>query len=272
MMFVGLPQWQHSGWGKLGMRTLADYACHFNCVEGNTTLYALPDPQRVLEWRAMTTDDFRFCFKFPATISHQGGLRDFQQPLAQFFLTFEPLAERIGQYWLQLPAAFSPDDLPALWTFLDALPASFSYGVEVRHPQFFAKGEEERLLNSGLHQRGINRVILDSRPVHMARSLTPVVLAAQRKKPKVPVHAVLTAERPLVRYIGSDDIDESLRLFQPWLERLPAWQTARTPFLFIHTPDIAHAPRLAQALWPLLAEKIPGIGPAPAWPQQDRLF
>ena len=40
--------------------------------------------------------------------------------------------------------------------------------MEVRHPQFFAKGEEEQTLNRGLHQRGVNRVILDSRPVHAA--------------------------------------------------------------------------------------------------------
>ncbi|TKI08248.1 DUF72 domain-containing protein [Martelella alba] len=272
VIYIGLPQWQHGGWSRFGMRTLADYARYFNCVEGNTTLYALPDARRVLEWRAMTTDDFRFCLKFPAAISHQGGLRDFHHPLAQFFLTLEPLAERIGQYWLQLPAAFAPADLPALWTFLDALPVAFHYGVEVRHPQFFAKGEEERQLNRGLHQRGVNRVILDSRPVHSARSGAPALLAAQRKKPKVPVHAVLTAERPLIRYIGSDDFAESLQLFQPWLERLPHWLCRHTPFLFIHTPDIAHAPSLAQALWPMLAEKLPDIGSAPVWPQQDLLF
>lgn len=50
-----------------------------------------------------------------------------------------PLANRIGQYWLQLPATFSPRDLPALWQFLDALPRDFSYGVEVRHPEFSRK-------------------------------------------------------------------------------------------------------------------------------------
>ncbi|STL71913.1 conserved protein, UPF0759 family [Escherichia coli] len=73
-----------------------------------------------------------------------------------------PLAPRIGQYWLQLPATFGPRELPALWNFLDSLPGEFNYGVEVRHPQFFAKGEEEQTLNRGLHQRGVNRVILDS--------------------------------------------------------------------------------------------------------------
>ncbi|WP_413738651.1 DUF72 domain-containing protein [Sodalis sp. RH21] len=285
-MYIGLPQWHHTAWDRIGLHSLADYARYFNCVEGNTTLYALPDPARVLDWRAMTSDSFRFCFKFPATISHQGGLRDFRQPLAQFYQVLEPLAGRIGQYWLQLPAAFGPADLDALWVFLDALPPDFSYGVEVRHPLFFTKGEDERQLNRGLQERGVNRVVLDSRPVHQpyggdgghpgagaaAPVKSPAMLAAQRQKPRVPVHAVLTADRPLVRYIGNDDMDDSLRLFKPWLEKLALWQQSRTPFLFIHTPDIGYAPRLAQHLWPLLAASIPGLGPMPPWPRQETLF
>jgi uncharacterized protein YecE (DUF72 family) len=53
---------------RLGITSLEEYARHFNCVEGNTTLYALPKR----DCRALAganDDDFRFCFKFPATIS-----------------------------------------------------------------------------------------------------------------------------------------------------------------------------------------------------------
>lgn len=56
--------------------------------------------------------------------------------------------------------------------------------MEVRHPQFFAKGEEEQTLNRGLHQRGVNRVILDSRPVHAARPHSEAIRDAQRKNLK----------------------------------------------------------------------------------------
>ena len=75
MIYIGLPQWSHPKWVRLGITSLEEYARHFNCVEGNTTLYALPKPEVVLRWREQTTDDFRFCFKFPATISHQAALR-----------------------------------------------------------------------------------------------------------------------------------------------------------------------------------------------------
>lgn len=107
-------------------------------MEGNTTLYALPKAEIVDRWYAQTTDDFRFCFKFPATISHQAALL-IATIWYRRFTRLAPLETRIGQYWLQLPAAFGPRDLPALWQFLDALPATFTYGVEVRHPCFLTK-------------------------------------------------------------------------------------------------------------------------------------
>lgn len=128
-------------------------------MEGNTTLYALPKAEIVSRWYEQTHDDFRFCFKFPATISHRASLRNCDDLSHEFFTRLAPLSSRIGQYWLQLPATFGPRDLPALWQFLDSLPRAFSYGVEVRHPEFFAKEEAEQQLNRGLHQRNVNRVI-----------------------------------------------------------------------------------------------------------------
>lgn len=200
-------------------------------MEGNTTLYALPKADIVARWQAQTTDTFRFCFKFPATISHTPRCV-IVMTRAGIFTRMSPLGSRIGQYWLQLPATFSPRDLPALWQFLDTLPKCFTYGVEVRHPDFFAKGEAEQLFNRGLHERGVNRVILDSRPVHAAIPHTEAIRDAQRKKPKVPVHAVVTANHPMVRFIGSDDMAQNSALFAVWLTKLSLWQHTTTPYLF----------------------------------------
>jgi integrase len=110
---------------------LTPNARHVNCVEGNTTLYALPKAEIVARWREQTTDDFRFCFKFPATISHQAALRNCGELTDEFFGRMAPLANRIGQYWLQLPATFAratclrsgsswmpcPGNLPTAWRF-----------------------------------------------------------------------------------------------------------------------------------------------------------
>jgi uncharacterized protein YecE (DUF72 family) len=105
-------------------------------VEGNTTLYALPRAEIVERWREQTSDDFRFCFKFPATISHTAALRNCGDLTAEFFDRMSPLANRIGQYWLQLPATFGPRDLPALWQFLDACPESLPTALKCSIPIF----------------------------------------------------------------------------------------------------------------------------------------
>lgn len=183
-----------------------------------------------------------------------------------------PLANRIGQYWLQLPATFGPRDLPALWQFLDVLPREFTYGVEVRHQDFFAKGEAERALNRGLLERSINRVILDSRPVHSAIPHNEAIVDAQRKKPKVPVHAIVTAQNPMVRFIGSDNMQQNQDMFAVWLQTLAKWEQTTTPYLFLHTPDIAQAPELVDALWQALQAAVPSVGSAPSIPQQSSLF
>ncbi len=233
-MYIGLPQWQHPAWGRLGLRDLADYSRYFNCVEGNTTFYALPRPEIVLRWRDMTPDSFRFCFKFPATISHQAALRDCDKELQAFYHCLAPLNDRIGQLWLQLPAAFGPNELDRLWQFIDKLPAGFQYGVEVRHPEFFAKGAAELALNQGLHQRSINRVMLDSRPIHAAKPLTAAVRDAQSKKPRLPVHAVVTGGQPLVRFIGGDQLDDNLALFAPWLQNCLYGNSTINPTFYSH--------------------------------------
>ncbi|WP_370552923.1 DUF72 domain-containing protein [Edwardsiella tarda] len=273
MFYYGLPQWQHAAWAKIGLHDLADYSRYFNCVEGNTTFYALPTPELVQRWRAMTHDNFRFCFKFPSAISHQAALLHCDQQIGAFYRALQPLDGRLGQLWLQLPAACGPEHLPRLWHFLDALPRGFQYGVEVRHPAFFAKGEAERSLNHGLRQRAINRVILDSRPVHHARPDSHAVREAQRKKPQLPVHVVMSGRQPMVRFVGGDDLAANREWLQPWLAPLQRWSQEATPYLFIHTPDCRDAPQQAQALWHALAQAaVAGLPPRPDWPQQAALF
>ncbi len=274
MLYIGLPQWTHPEWVRqgFGIRSLADYARYFNCVEGDTTLYAVPSPEIVQRWRAQTHDDFRFCFKFPATITHKAALHNCGDLTREFLDRMSPLADRMGQFWIQLPARFGPEALPALWLFLDSLPGEFRYGVEVRHQAFFNRGEEERALNRGLHQRGVNRVVLDSRPVHSAAALSLPFREARQQKPKLPVHAVLTATDPMIRFISSADMTINRQLFSDWVNRLQKWQGEASPWLFLHTPDMALTPALIEALWPQIQQISPAIGPAPNIPNQISLL
>ena len=126
-------------------------------------------------------------------------------------MRMSPLESRIGQYWLQLPATFSPATCLPCGSF-SIRSQMFYLRCGSSPSRLFAKGEAEQLFNRGLHERGVNRVILDSRPVHAAIPHTEAIRDAQRKKPKVPVHAVVTANHPMVRFIGSDDMAQNSAL------------------------------------------------------------
>lgn len=104
----------------------------------------------------------------------------------------------------------------------------------MRHPAFFSKGADEQALNRGLHERKVNRAILDSRPIHSAVPQNEAVREAQRKKPKVPVHTIVTASNPLARFIGSNNMEGAkyAALFDVWLKKLPEWATKTTPYLY----------------------------------------
>lgn len=45
----------------------------------------------------------------------------------------------------------------------------------------------------------------------------------------------MTAEQPMVRFIGSDDMAQNRELFRVWLQTLPKWHQSATPWLFLHT-------------------------------------
>ena len=151
--YLGCPQWQDPNWNNQlppGGTPLARYARVFNTVEGNTTFYASPSRDQCLQWRQQVPDSFRFLFKLPRAITHERFLTGVGDELDTFLSLIEPLNDVLGPMLLQLPAGFGPQRLDQLWYFLDTAPEFLHWTVEVRHPAFFAKGEEERTLNQGL--------------------------------------------------------------------------------------------------------------------------
>ena len=270
-LYLGLPQWSHPAWpGQLlgvGARPaehLAHYARVFNTVEGNTTFYASPTPETVRRWADAVPPQFRFSFKFPKEISHQSDLVSVDKQVAAFITLLGPLHGQLGLLKLQLPARFGPAGLPRLAAFFEALPPDFTYALEVRHPDFFAKGEAERALNRLLMDKGINRIMLDSRPLFSVPATTPALVDAQGKKPRLPVHLLATANSPVVRLIGLPNPEDNHPFLPSWLPRWQQWLAeGKDLYLFIHTADNARAPELARQVSRLLGQEM-----AP-WPGEN---
>lgn len=281
--YIGLPQWHHADWGQSALHgsrqrsPLGRYASHFSTVEGNSTFYALPDAETVQRWKGETPADFRFCFKFPKRISHELKLLRCEAELRAFIDHVAPLGDKLGLLYLQLPASFGPESLPALTAFLTQLPGDFRYGLEVRHPEFFAKGEAERALNRLLIDTGINRTLFDTRALFALPATDAATQDALQKKPRVPLHVIATGSAPMVRFITPLEYARGLDWLAPWVGKVAAWlEEGRSPFMFFHTPDNRESPELARLFADRLAAMRPGVRGFSAWPeslrQQESLF
>ena len=272
--FIGCPSWSENAWRDYlypadarSSDYLALYSQVFNAVEGNTTFYARPAAATVQRWAEIMPEDFRFTAKFPGDISHGGDLRE-QLPVAESFVgLMSPLGERVSPLWLQLSASFSPQRLGELAGFIDGLERPLA--VEVRHPEFFAKGDAERTLNRLLRDRGVERICLDSRPLFSCTSTSAAVLHAQSKKPKVPPRPAALTLFPQVRFIGHPELEPNDRFLNPWVEKVAGWiEEGRTPYVFLHTSDNRLAAQLALRFHDKLMVRLPGLPPLPTLNRQ----
>lgn len=263
--FLGCPSWSEPAWrdslypdSARSGDFLAHYAQLFNAVEGNTTFYARPSSETVARWAQQMPAGFRFCAKLPRDISHGGDLREQLSAAEAFVGLLRPLGARCSPFWLQLPASFGPARLPELPALLDTLQGKVA--VEVRHPAFFARGEEERALNRLLHARQVERICLDSRALFSCVSSDPAVLHAQAKKPRLPPRPTAFSGQPQLRFIGHPELAANDAFMAPWLDKVAVWiEAGLQPFVFLHTPDNLRAPQLALRFHQQLGERLPGL-------------
>ena len=263
--YIGLTQWQHAAWTHSFRRApdnshpLNHYAQHFSSVEGNTTFYGLPKVDTIKQWNELTDDQFRFCFKFPQSITHQQQLVDCSKDTAFFFERLLPLKEKIGLLCIQLPASFSASQLDDLALYLNSLPKDFSYAVEVRHTDFYGKGHDEREFNQLLNQHRVNRISFDTRALFAHPAQDSISLQAKEHKPRLPVHAIATGQNPMIRFITPLDWQWGVDYLLPWVSKACQWlEMGYSPYFFFHTPDNADAPLLASHFAQLIEEKAPG--------------
>lgn len=271
--FLGCPSWSENAWREYlypqdarANDFLGLYSQVFNAVEGNTTFYARPAPTTVQRWAEIMPEHFRFTAKFPGDISHGGDLRQQLSAAETFVQLLSPLGERVSPLWLQLPASFAPQRLAELAGFIDALQRPLA--VEVRHPEFFAKGDAERRLNRLLRERGVERICLDPRALFSCTSSAPAVLHAQSKKPRVPPRPAAFTQFPQVRFIGHPELEANDPFLLPWIDKVATWiEEGRTPYVFLHTSDNRLAAELARRFHARLMQRLPGL---PALPELYR--
>lgn len=172
--YLGCPVWSCPDWigTVLSDKTkpkdlLKNYAKIFNTVEGNSTFYALPPMANIERWMAEAGSNFKFCLKFPKTISHDRRLMGAHLETIDFLKIVEALQDgnRLGTCFLQLPPSFNSNNIHILEAYLKNLPQDFAYAVEPRHISFFDEGENEKRFDDLLAEVKVDKVIFDSRPL-----------------------------------------------------------------------------------------------------------
>ena len=257
---IGCPMWANKDWlGRLFTQKakpkdyLRQYAAVLNTVEGNHTFYGLPKSEQFVRWKQETPANFKFCFKFPKTISHVYKLHNVEQYATQFLKNLQPITDRIGVLFLQLPPSFNKSGMRRLERFITNLPHDFEYAVELRHRDFFDNDKIENALNLLLQTHGINRALFDTQTLHNIDSRAASILAAQRKKPNMPQRLLATGKHPFVRYVGYAQPEQNEADLLPIAQSLAQWiREGRQPFVFMHTPGDQYAPELCRFFHGLL--------------------
>lgn len=245
---------------------LSQYASVFNAVEGNTTFYNVPDESVIKKWGEQTPKGFKFCFKFPKYITHERRMHNVKGEVLDFVRLFEPIREKVGPFMIQLPETFSSNELYRLEEVFSILPKSFSYSVEVRHKDFFDHGKNERNLISLLKSYDVDRVIFDTRKLHSTKSGELSILEAQKKKPRVPVRFDSTSSRPVLRFVGTNDVLNNEPYLKEWAIIVAEWiAEGLHPYVFIHAPDKVSQPKLCQHFHTKLAQLME-VPPLREWP------
>lgn len=263
--------WTHKAWqGRLvahplpAPERLRHYAGWCTAVEGNTTFYVTPSRETVSSWAQQTDPDFGFVLKLPRVVTHERRLGAVDEPLRAFLDAVEPLGPRAQALWIQLPGSFAPDDVAVLARFLRRLPPTYRYAVEVRHPAFFVDSSAAQLLVRTLAATDTEWIPFDTTTFFARPPTSDAERDAWTKKPRMPLRSAALTDRPIVRYLGRDDPDQTSAGWRRWVDTVADWlHEGRSPTFFVHTPDNADAPVLARRFHDEVRARVPALEPLP---------
>jgi uncharacterized protein YecE (DUF72 family) len=135
--------------GTSPINYLAYYSKIFNTVEVDTTFHALPRHDVIQSWKASIPINFKFSFKTPHIITHELKLNDSIGLMTEFLDAIQVLNDSLGPILIQMPPNFHFDRIGLLNNFLESLPSTYRYAIELRHPSWY--NEQTAQLLSRFH-------------------------------------------------------------------------------------------------------------------------
>ncbi len=205
------------------------YCRQFNAVELNSTFYSIPSAERVLRWREVVPQGFKFCPKISKSISHRYNIDEQRHLLDSFLESVLHFGGALGTTLLQLPPYFRPSSLGALQRFLAFFPEDFGLAVEFRHPDWFSDAVAWQEVTAFLQERRMVAAMSD--------------VAGRRDV----LHCRLTSDCVFVRFVGNNLHATDYARIDAWVRRLCAWlaQGVSQVYFLLHEPEKALCADLA---------------------------
>jgi uncharacterized protein YecE (DUF72 family) len=248
-MYIGASKWGEKSWlGKIYPKKTPDnallpfYCQNFNTVEFGPTFYTIYNAEETGKWakQVAASPDFKFCPKFPQTITHMRRLANADELTTKFYESLVGFENHLGSLLLQLGENFSPKNFPQLKAYLEALPKSIRVHVEVRHKDWFANPANRDNLFGLLHQLNIGTVISDT--------------AGRRDC----VHMELTTNEAMIRFVGNNLAASDYTRMDEWIERLKVWKGMglKTVWFFMHQNNERYVPEASNYFIEKLNEQL----------------
>lgn len=236
---VGSTAWSCKEWiGKIypkGIKAtnfLSEYQNNFDTIELNTTHYRIPTSEMVQKWKEQVIDNqnFKFCPKWPQTISHYSGLNPHDPRIGEFLAVLSHFGPSLGWSWIQLPEHFGPDKIRQIEAFCSVLPRGLRLAWEFRHPDWFADGQLIAPVRDLLEALGMATIITD--------------VAGRRDV----CHGSLTAPVAIIRWVGNALHPTDNQRLAAWAQQLEEWkkQGLQEVWFWVHQPDEILVPEAAE--------------------------
>jgi uncharacterized protein YecE (DUF72 family) len=154
--YIGTQGWNYAFWngvfypeGTRGSDRLAQYSRVFDCVEIDSTFYAMPPASRFRSWHERTPPGFVFTVKLPRDITHDARLVRAGPMLQEFCDRAALLDDKLGPLLIQLPPDFTVRERDAAERFLRNLPRGFRFVIEFRDVRWFDQRTFDLLRETG---------------------------------------------------------------------------------------------------------------------------
>ena len=245
-IYLGAPVWANSNFkGKIYPEKtkpsdyLEYYSQNFQSIELNTTHYQIPSHDRVKSWLDKAQKDFKFCPKFPQSISHAAG--DFSQLtsiIESFLKSLDFFGDHLGISFIQFSEYFDFSSFSYLKSFIERFPKHIPLAIELRNPCWFQDQKLSNLLFECMQKYQISTVMSD--------------VAGRRDV----LHMKLTTKKAFIRFTGNSLHKSDFERLDEWSDQIQNWRDhgLEELYFFLHQPDESLCVELAEHIAPQLQE------------------